>query len=79
MSQQQASFRSGRARICDQHQRTYEGEVSLAGRIVSIVGHRVIVTYDDGAERVETVGQQIDRTYCGAHVDIDWLPESEAS
>jgi hypothetical protein len=68
-----SSFRSGRAIITD-GQSMYEGQVEVAGRTVSIVGHvKKAITVSNGFVEWE-LGQAVDKTWVNRSLTVDWLP-----
>ncbi len=67
-----SSFRSGRALVSEPSGQQYVGAVTVAGRVVSLVGH-VRLTYEGqhGLEFGE--GPEVDLTWTDTRLRIEWL------
>jgi hypothetical protein len=76
-SSSSSSFRSGRAIIRDGAS-MYEGQVEVAGRTVSLVGHvKKTITVRNGTVERWELGQSVDKTWINRAISIDWLSSDE--
>jgi len=67
-----SSFRSGRALVSEPDGQQYVGDVTVAGRVVSLVGH-VRLTYQGQHGLEFDEGPAVDLTWTATQLRIEWI------